>query len=79
MKPPGDWEWGVLCLLALLNGLLAGIMLGWNARSGATNDRYVRSLAEQHEARARYWDTQAHDIITNNTLERNKRDGKKTN
>lgn len=60
--------------------LCLGLVIGWSARVNTQTDRYVRSLAEKHEAMARYWDAQANDIITNNTLERNRRNGsKKTN
>lgn len=69
-------EWIIIGMLALITGLLAGIMIGWNARISTTGDHYIRSLAEKHEASARYWDVQAHNIITNNTLERNKRDAR---
>jgi hypothetical protein len=62
MKP------GWLILLALAMGLNLGFM--W---AGHTADvRYLRALAEKHEAIARYWDTKADDIISNNTLNRRK-------
>lgn len=57
--------------------LVLGLIIGWSVRVTTTSDRYIRSLAEKHEAAARYWDTQANNIITNNTLERKRRDGKK--
>jgi len=66
-------EWIIISLLVFISGLLAGTLLGWNTRGGTTSDQYLRSLAEKHEAQARYWDAQAHDIITNNTLERERR------
>lgn len=72
----GQGEWIVISLLVLITGLLAGIMIGWNARINASNDHYVRALAEKHEASARYWDTKTDDIISNNTLERNQRNGR---
>lgn len=64
-----DRAWLALVAIALLLGGIAG----WSLRISTTGDRYIRALAEQHEARSRYWDIQANDIITNNTLERNKR------
>lgn len=64
---------GWLILLALAIGMNLGFM--W---AGHTADvRYIRALAEKHEASARYWDAQAQEIITNNTLERNQRNGSK--
>ncbi len=59
--------------------ILGGIF-GWSARLATTSDRYLRALAERHEAYDRYLNTQADFIITNNTLERKERNGsKKTN
>lgn len=72
----GQGEWTVISLLALITGLLAGIMIGWNARGSTTSDQYLRSLVEKHEASTKYWDTKTNEIITNNTLER-KGNGKK--
>ncbi len=54
---------------------LMGGVFGWSARLATTSDRYLRALAERHEAYDRYLNTQADFIITNNTLERNKRNG----
>ena len=68
MKP------GWLVLVALVCGLLTGGIGGWSLRVSATGDRYIRSLAEQHEAAKRYWDTHTNNIITNNTLEAKRRE-----
>lgn len=65
-------EWIVISLLVFISGLLAGALLGWNARGGATSDQYLRSLAEKHEAAAQYWDAKTNEILTNNTLNRRK-------
>ncbi|QOX79824.1 hypothetical protein FY034_13080 [Trichlorobacter lovleyi] len=62
MKP------GWLILLALAIGLNIGFM--WAEHT--SNVRYIRSLAELHEARASYWEARTNDIITNNTLNRRK-------
>ncbi len=63
MKP----GWLILAALAI------GTLLGWFGADHSANIRYIRSLAERHEAVARYWDTQTNIIITKNTLERDKR------
>lgn len=73
------------CLVwaALLFALAAGVTIGWGACTNATDIRYVRALAEQHEATKRYWDMHTNDILVNNTLrlrsgdtERTKQDAK---
>lgn len=66
----GPGEWSVISILALITGLLAGIMIGWNARGTTTSDQYLRSLVEKHEAATRYWDVKTNEILTNNTLNR---------
>jgi len=62
-------------VLAALVSLILGVAYGWNLAENSANVRYIRALAERHEATARYWETKTNDIITNNTLarERNKR------
>lgn len=62
-------------LAAIALATVFGGIGGWSLRIVTVNDRYIRSLAEQHEATKRYWDVHTNDIITNNTLarERNKR------
>ena len=70
-------EFFLISLVLSIVGVSSGALLGWNARAHSTKDRYIHALAEKHETQARYWEAQAHDIITNNTLERNRRDGKK--
>lgn len=57
----------------ILAALVIGAVLGWIGSGHSNNSRYIRSLAERHEAVARYWDTQTNNIITKNTLERDKR------
>lgn len=69
---PGWLIWTVLIFVAVI----AGYVIGYNARANSVNDRYIRSLAEKHEAATRYWDTQTNEIISNNTLERKRRDAK---
>ena len=66
---PRAWLAFAACVFAL------GTVIGWSARLTTTSDRYLRALAERHEAYDRYLNTQADFIITNNTLERNKRNG----
>jgi len=61
--------------LMLLVAVFGGIG-GWSLRIATVNDRYIRALAEKHEAATRYWDVHTNDILTNNTLERKKRDAK---
>jgi len=73
MKP------GWLVVIAALVGLVLGVAYGWNLAENSANGRYVRALAEKHEASVRYWDTQTNNIITNNTLERKTKNGKKAN
>lgn len=63
-------------VLGLITGLFVGLGGGWMANGYTTQNRYLRALAEKHEAVTRYWDIKTNDIITNNTLERNKRDAK---
>lgn len=63
-------EWIIISLLVFVTALLAGVLLGWNARGGASSERYLRALVEKHEATAHYWDVKTNEILTNNTLER---------
>ena len=71
-----DRSW--LAFVAIV--FILGGVFWWSARLATTSDRYLRALAERHEAYDRYLNTQADFIITNNTLERNQRNGsKKTN
>lgn len=65
MKP------GWLLLTAIVS-MMIGLAHGWNLAENSTNVRYVRALAEKHEATARYWETKTNEIITNNTLNRGK-------
>lgn len=57
----------------ILAALIAGMVLGWISKGHTTDDRYIRALAEKHEAVTRYWDVKTNDIITNNTLETERR------
>lgn len=66
---PRAWLAFAACVFVL------GTVIGWSARLATTSDRYLRALAERHEAYDRYLNTQADFIITNNTLERNRRNG----
>lgn len=51
-----------------LAAVLGGIG-GWSLRVSTVSDRYIRSLAEYHEANKRFWDTKTAEILTNNTLD----------
>lgn len=57
-------------VLAALISLIFGVACGWNLAENSANVRYIRALAERHEAIAHYWETKTNDIITNNTLAR---------
>ncbi len=59
----------------ILAALAIGALLGWLGAQHSAEYRYLRALTERHEAYAKYLDTQADDIITNNTLERTKHNG----
>lgn len=61
----------------MLASLALGVIIGFLWAEHTSNNRYIRALAEKHEATAKYWDVRTNDIISNNTLERNRRDGKK--
>lgn len=60
--------WLALITLATVFGGIGG----WSLRVATVSDRYIRALAEKHEATAKYWDTRTNDILTNNTLNRRK-------
>ena len=64
---------GLLWIILTIVSVLGGYAIGWNARVADTRDRYLTSLAERHEAYTRYMNTQADNIITNNTLEAKRR------
>lgn len=64
---------GWLLLTTIVAGLI-GLAHGWNLAENSVNARYVRSLAEKHEASARYWDIKTNEILTNNTLEAKRRE-----
>jgi len=53
----------------LLLTLLIGLAIGYSARVNYSKDRYIQALAERHEAEASYWSKKTNEIITNNTLE----------
>lgn len=64
-----DWQvWA-----ALLFALAAGVIIGWGVRVNYSKDRYIQALAERHEAERTYWSKKTDDIITNNTLETERR------
>lgn len=67
--------WLAACGLALALGTL----IGWSARVVTTGDRYIRALAERHEAERRFWNRKAEQIINENDIERRKKEwhGKK--
>lgn len=59
-------------LAAIALATVFGGIGGWALRISTASDRYIRALAEKHEATAKYWDTRTNDILTNNTLNRRK-------
>lgn len=62
--------------LNIITAVLVGVLIGQIWTEHRIDNRYIRALAEKHEATARYWDTKTNEIITNNTLERKRRDAK---
>lgn len=64
--------------LLMILFLLTGLVVGWMGKAHTTHDRYIQALAARHESATNYWDAKTSDIINNNTLERKRRDGKKT-
>ncbi|MDA8412991.1 MAG: hypothetical protein M0023_04295 [Desulfobacteraceae bacterium] len=54
--------WLALCATAMILGAL----IGWSARTITTGDRYIRSLAEKHEATASYFNTKLDTMIQEN-------------
>ena len=55
-------DWLALCLLALF----AGGIVGWGARACTNDHRYIRSLAERHEAEGMYYMGKLADQIKEN-------------
>lgn len=51
---------------ATLIGLLIGCLLGWSARVTTADHRYVRSLAERHEAETNYIYRKTDELIQQN-------------
>ena len=51
--------WLAACLLAAIFG---GV-IGWSARVLTADHRYIRALAERHEAESDYYTRQAGEII----------------
>lgn len=43
--------WLAACLLAIF----IGGVIGWGARACTADHRYIRALAQRHEAEASYW------------------------
>lgn len=54
--------WLVACTLALGFGGL----LGWADRVHTADDRYIRALAERHEAEARFFNLKTAELIQQN-------------
>ena len=54
--------WLAFCVCALFTGLLSG----WALRATSTGDRYLNSLAEQHEAAAAYHNAKLDQLISEN-------------
>lgn len=61
--------WLAACALAACFGGIAG----WSARVATADHRYVRALAEKHEAESRYWNRKTDQIINESELERRKK------
>jgi len=58
--------------LTITTAVLVGVLIGQIWTEQRADNRYIRALAEKHEAQARYWDVHTNDILTNNTLNRRK-------
>lgn len=56
-------RWSVAGVFA---GLLCGLILGWTGRTITADHRYVRSLAERHEAEASYYYKATDELIQQN-------------
>lgn len=52
-------SWLALCCCFLVFGAL----IGWAARATTTGDRYVRSLAERHEATTQFYNERTDQLI----------------
>lgn len=59
--------------LTIVLALLIGVLIGQIWTEHRTYNRYIRALAERHEADAHYWDVKTNEILTNNTLEAQRR------
>jgi hypothetical protein len=46
--------------------LVFGLIIGWAARTHNTHDRYMSSLARQHEAAEAYYNSKLENIIAEN-------------
>lgn len=55
--------WLIICLGILLFGWLGGCLIGWGLRTHTTNDRYMNSLAERHEAAAKFYNERTDQLI----------------
>lgn len=54
--------WLLVCLLALFFGGL----IGWAARAHTADHRYIKALAERHEAEARFFNRKTDEMIQQN-------------
>jgi hypothetical protein len=67
------------CLAACLLAAITGGIFGWSARVLTADHRYVRALAERHEAESNYYIQQAGEIITEAKIKiKEGKHGKKT-
>lgn len=57
--PMSTRAWLGLCLCALILGGL----IGWGARGHTTGDRYMNSLAEEHETAAKFYNERTDQLI----------------
>lgn len=51
---------------ATIIGLLIGCLLGWSARTTTADHRYIRALAERHEAQTTYYFKATDELIQQN-------------
>lgn len=58
--------WVMICFLAIIAGFLVGSLAGFNITRLSEDHRYVKALAERHEAEARYWTSRLDETITEN-------------
>lgn len=57
-----NYTWALIAVLAFV----VGVGSGWNWKSESTSDRYLSSLAERHEATARYYNERTDQMVREN-------------